>query len=411
MGGGTSSERIDFPGAFGATLAARLDRPTGTPVAYALFAHCFTCSKDVFAAARISRALAERGVAVLRFDFTGLGSSEGEFGNAGFSANVQDLLAAADFLRNRHGAPAMLLGHSLGGAAVLAAAPSIPEARAVVTINAPCDPAHVLGLMKAEARQALRRGRAEVTLGGRLFSITREFVKDTRSQALLEGVKNLRKALLLFHAPRDEVVGVEAAARLFGAAKHPKSFVSLDDADHLLTRRADAVYVADVVAAWASRYLDAASAPTTAAAAAKPGEVLVRETGEGAFAQALSIGRHTLAADEPVEMGGNDSGPTPYDYLLAALGSCTAMTIRMYAQRKRLPLERVAVRLSHRKLHARDCADCETGEGKIDEIVREVDLAGPLDADARARLLEIADKCPVHRTLHGEVKVRTRLAE
>lgn len=406
----TTSERITFPGAAGEALAARLDRPLTEPSGYALFAHCFTCSKDVFAVSRISAALAERGIAVLRFDFTGLGSSEGDFANTTFSSNIGDLAAAADYLRRHHRAPSLLIGHSLGGAAVLAATPRMPEAKAVVTIGAPCDPAHVLALIRDGGDEIERRGRAEVMLAGRSFTITRQFVDNISEQRLLGIVHDMRKALLIFHAPRDAVVGIDNASRLFQAALHPKSFVSLDDADHLLSRHQDAVYVAEVVAAWAMRYLGGPTPLAEFAGGPTPaGTVVVAETGEGRFAQTLTAGRHILRADEPLAYGGNDTGPSPYDYLTAALGACTAMTIRMYAERKGIPLARVAVRLRHSKIHAQDCADCVTRDGKIDEIAREVELIGALDDATRARLLEIADKCPVHRTLRGEVMVRTTL--
>lgn len=407
------SEKVEFIGAHGHVLAARLDLPDGEPVAYALFAHCFTCSKDVFAAARISSGLAERGIAVLRFDFTGLGASAGEFANTSFSSNVADLEAAAAWLSDHHGAPALLIGHSLGGAAVLAAAPRLASVRAVVSINAPAGPEHVVHVFKESLDHIREVGQAEVSIGGRPFTIRREFLDDIEEHRLLDGVAHMRKALLLFHAPHDRQVGIENAQLIYQAAKHPKSFVSLDDADHLLTRREDATYVADVIAAWSRRYLGAGAEPRPALAERPLGEgvVLVAENGLGPYAQSVTVGRHRLRADEPVSVGGNDTGPGPYDLLLAGLGACTAMTIRMYAQRKDLPLDRVAVRLKHRKIHASDCADCETRGGKVDVIEREVELTGDLDPPTRDRLLEIADKCPVHRTLHGEIKVRTVLAE
>lgn len=407
------SEKVEFPGAHGHALAARLDLPDGEPVAYALFAHCFTCSKDTFAAARISSALAERGLAVLRFDFTGLGNSEGEFANTDFSSNLADLEAACDWLSQAHGAPALMIGHSLGGAAVLAVAPGMPSVRAVVSINAPAGPSHVVELFRESVPAIEAAGEAEVSIGGRPFTIRREFLDDIDEHRLLDGIAHMHKALLLFHAPLDQQVGVDNAARIYQAARHPKSFVSLDDADHLLTRREDAVYVADVIAAWSRRYLGAGAEPRPALAD-RPldhGVVLVAENGQGPYAQSVVAGRHRLRADEPVSVGGTDSGPGPYDLLLAGLGACTSMTIRMYAERKGLPLDRVAVRLKHRKVHAADCADCDSKDGKVDVIEREIELTGALDEATRARLLEIADKCPVHRTLHSEIKVRTVLAD
>ena len=409
-----TSEKFTFTGSSGETLAARLDLPAGEVRAYALFAHCFTCSKDIFAAARIAGGLAAQGVAVLRFDFTGLGHSEGEFANTNFSSNVGDLVSAADYLRETRQAPKLLIGHSLGGAAVLAVAAQIPEAAAVATIGAPADPLHVAQHFAQHKAEIERAGEAEVTLAGRTFRIRKQFLDDISQHNLEEAIRHLRKALLVFHAPRDETVGIDNAGRIFAAARHPKSFVSLDDADHLLSRRADAAYVADVLAAWAGRYLGGGSGVDAGDArpfAAEPGTVVVQETGEGPFAQRIAAGRHTLRADEPEDVGGRDSGPGPYDLLLAALGACTSMTLRMYADRKAWPLERVTVTLAHDKIHAQDCADCETREGRIDRITRQLAIAGALSPEQRAKLLEIADKCPVHRTLTGEVSIVTEIAE
>ncbi|HVY56258.1 MAG TPA: bifunctional alpha/beta hydrolase/OsmC family protein [Xanthobacteraceae bacterium] len=399
------SERVDFLNQKGERLAALLDRPEGPPRAYALFAHCFTCGKDTHAARRIAEALTALGVAVLRFDFTGLGSSEGEFANTHFSSNVADLLAAAAHLRSTRMAPAILIGHSLGGAAILAAAGEVPEARAVVTIAAPSDPAHVVGLFLDHLDAIHAHGEVEVTLAGRPFRIRREFLADVAEQKLEARIGAMHKALLIFHSPTDEIVGIDNASRIFAAAKHPKSFVSLAGADHLLSRRADAVYVANVLAAWAERYLDAPQVKTLPAAGP---QVVVRETGQGRFQQEVTMGAHRLIADEPAEAGGLDSGPSPYDLLLAALGACTSMTLRLYAERKGIPLERVRVDLKRSRIHALDCETCETREGMLDRIERVVTLDGDLDADQRNRLLEIADKCPVHRTLTSEIDIRTR---
>jgi len=398
------SRKVEFPGATGGNLAARLDVPV-EPRAFALFAHCFTCGKDVFAAVRIADALTARGIAVLRFDFTGIGGSEGDFANTNFSSNIQDLIAAADYLRKNHTAPALLIGHSLGGAAVLAAAPHVPEATAVVTIGAPASAAHVTHNFAADLAEIKEKGTAKVTLSGRSFTITKQFLDDVAEQNVLAGLARLKKALLVCHAPRDEYVSIDNATQIFVAAKHPKSFLSLDTADHLLRKREDAIYLADVIAAWASRYLPAAEASATL----PPGIVEVRETLTGPLAQRVSAGRHVLMAGEPVEVGGDDSGPGPYDYLLAALGACTSMTMRLYANRKGIAAERFAVRLSHRKVHAQDCADCETKQGNIGEITRDITIEGDIPDDARKRLMEIADRCPVHETLTHEIKIRSRL--
>jgi uncharacterized OsmC-like protein/alpha-beta hydrolase superfamily lysophospholipase len=400
------SERFTFPNARGEQLAATLDLPLGVPDAYALFAHCFTCGKDVLAAKRIAERLAGAGIAVLRFDFTGLGGSEGEFANTHFSSNVEDLIAAADHLRETRGAPAILIGHSLGGAAVLAAAGRITDARAVVTIAAPFDPGHVPGLFKQHVDAIRKHGELEVALAGRPFRIRSKFLDDVAEHKLKDHVANLRKALLVFHSPTDAIVGIENASAIFLAAKHPKSFVSLADADHLLSKKSDAVYVANVIAAWAERYLDKRA--EAIAAESEPGVVLVRETHVGKFQQEIVSGPHRLLADEPVEAGGLDTGLSPYNLLLAALGACTAMTVRLYADHKKLPLERVSVRLTHNKIHAQDCEDCETKDGKLDRIERSLTFEGPLDAEQRKRLVEIADKCPVHRTLESEIDTRTQ---
>jgi uncharacterized OsmC-like protein/fermentation-respiration switch protein FrsA (DUF1100 family) len=397
-------ERFDFPNARGEKLSALLDRPTGQPVAFALFAHCFTCGKDVLAAKRIAEGLTARGIAVLRFDFTGLGASEGEFANTTFSSNVADLVAASTHLREMYHAPAILIGHSLGGAAVLAAAAQIPEARAVATIAAPVDPAHVTGLFATHLDDIQRKGEVEVALAGRPFRIRREFIDDIGMRKLEQCLANLRKALLVLHSPTDDLVGIENASAIFTAAKHPKSFVSLSGADHLLSKRQDAVYVAEVIAAWSERYLDMVPEPD-----AMPIEgVLVAETRNGKFEQSIIAGPHRYLADEPTSVGGNGSGPSPYEYLLASLGACTSMTIRMYADLKKIPLLRASVQLRHDKIHAKDCEECETREGKIDRIEREITLEGDLTSEQRAKLMEIADKCPVHRTLHGEINIRTK---
>jgi len=406
------TERFQFKGEGAHQLAASLDLPEREPLAYALFAHCFTCGKDALAARRIALSLAARGVAVLRFDFTGLGSSEGDFANSTFSSNVADLVRAADHLRAVRKAPAMLIGHSLGGAAILAAAGQIPEAKAVVTIAAPSDPAHVTGLFKHRIEDIRKHGKVEVSLAGRPFQITREFLDDIAEYGLMAHVANLRKALLIMHSPIDETVGIDNATRIFVEAKHPKSFVSLAAADHLLSNRRDAAYVGDVIAAWAMRYVDGVIAEQQAAGLDEaPRQVVVRETRNSKFQQTLSIGPHRLLADEPAAAGGEDTGPGPYDLVLAGLGACTSMTMRMYADRKSLPLERVTVRLKHSKIHADDCAECDTRVGMLDQIDRVIAIDGALDPEQRRKLMEIAEQCPVHRTLTSEIHIVTRAAD
>jgi putative redox protein len=404
------TERFQFTGADGQKLAATLDMPDSPPTAFALFAHCFTCGMNVLAAKRIATALAEKGIALLRFDFTGLGASEGEFANSTFSSNVDDLVRAADHLRETYKAPAILIGHSLGGAAVLAAAERVPEAKAIVTIAAPSDPAHVTGLFKERIEDIRQQGEIEVQLAGRPFRIKRAFLDDVAGHNLSEKIAHLRKALLIMHAPTDNTVGIDNATRIFVAAKHPKSFVSLAGADHLLNDKRDAAYVAHVIAAWVERYLDDAPAAVTEASE-QPRQVVVQETGQGKFQQQVSIGPHRLIADEPPAVGGQDTGPNPYDLVLSGLGACTSMTMRMYADRKALPLDRVTVTLRHSKIHAEDCEACETKTGLLDYIERVIRIEGDLDPEQRVKLMEIADKCPVHKTLTSEIHVITRAAD
>jgi len=398
---------IEFPGSHGLTLAARLDMPQGTPTAYAVFAHCFTCSKDSKAASYISSSLAAAGIAVLRFDFTGLGGSEGDFSNTGFSSNLDDLVAAADFLRAEYEAPKLLVGHSLGGAAVLAAAPRIDEVVAIATVNAPADPAHVIHNFGSSLEEIEATGEAKVSLGGRPFVIRKSFVDDARAQNVNAILPNLRRALLVMHAPRDKIVDISNAQDIFVPAKHPKSYISLDDADHLLSRRDDALYAGMVMAAWAARYLPARIDAQEQRSG--KGDVLVSETGDGKFAQTINVGRHWMRADEPQSVGGDDSGPTPYQLLSASVGACTSMTIRMYAERKKWSLGRISVRVRHDKIHAKDCAECEDKAGRVDRIEREITVEGDLTDEQRQRVLEIADKCPVHRTLHSQVLVTSKL--
>jgi uncharacterized OsmC-like protein/alpha/beta superfamily hydrolase len=405
------SEHLRFPGARGQSLAARLDSPAeGPPVAYALFAHCFTCSKDLKAAGWISSALTERGIAVLRFDFTGIGDSEGDFAGTDFSSNVEDLVAAADFLRREREAPLLLIGHSLGGCAVLAAAERIPEARAISTIAAPSDTEHLKKALAHLAPELEARGEVEVHLGGRPFRVRRELLDDLAEDHLRGVLERLHRALLIFHSPVDAIVGIDHARRLFEMAKHPKSFVSLDTANHLLSDDRDARYVGDMLAVWAERYLEGVQpVGETEPEIGKEGEVLVIGPPSG-FAQEIIVHRHRLVSDEPKEVGGTESGPTPYDLLLGALGACTSMTLRMYADRKQLPLEGIRVRLRYSKIHALDCIQCETKVGKIDRIDREIEVLGALTEEQRLRLLEMADRCPVHRTLTSEIDIVTRLA-
>lgn len=402
------TERITFPGHNANQLAARLDLPNGPVLATALFAHCFTCSKDIPAARRIAARLSSMGIAVLRFDFTGLGHSEGEFANTSFSTNVQDLIAATSYLADRGMAPSILIGHSLGGAAVLKTAGQVAGIKAVVTLGAPFDPEHVTHNF-AEALEDIRRdGRAEVNLGGRPFTISQEFVEDVSRAALTEAIAGLNAALLVMHAPLDNIVGVENASQIFLAAKHPKSFVTLDSADHLISRGEDAEYAADVMAAWLSRYVTLS--PPAPPPGAPEGVLRVREADPKGFLQDVQSGPdHHMYADEPVAYGGTNKGLTPYGLVSAGLGACTSMTIRMYARRKGWPLTGVSVDISHNKVHAQD-SETATRD-RIDRFHRCIRLEGPLDESQRAKLLEIADKCPVHRTLENASEVLTTLED
>ncbi len=401
------TERITFAGHAGDTLAARLDLPDGPHLATAVFAHCFTCSKDIPAARRISARLATMGIAVLRFDFTGLGHSEGEFANTHFSSNVADLVAAADYLSSRDMAPDVLIGHSLGGAAVLRAATQIDTAKAVVTLGAPSDPAHVAYQFDAHTDQITSEGQATVSLGGRPFEIRTSFLEDISNQNLSKCIASLNKALLVLHAPRDATVGIDNAAQIFEAAKHPKSFVTLDDADHLITNPKDAEYAAEVIASWVGRYLTLT--PPAPPPGAPEGVVRVSEANPAGFLQDVNAGPfHHALADEPLAYGGSNRGMTPYGFLSAGLGACTSMTIRMYARRKNWPLDHVWVDVCHDKIHAAD-AEAPAGQ-KVDQFRRKIHLEGALTQEQRARLLEIADRCPVHRTLEQSSEVVTQLA-
>ena len=388
----TRSKRIEFDNLRGQMLAGSLELPPSEPRAFAIFAHCFTCGKDFAAATRISRALAAKGFGVLRFDFTGLGNSGGDFANQNFSSNVDDLVAAAQWLAEHHQAPRLLVGHSLGGAAVLIAGNRIESVEAVATIGAPSHPDHVQHLLEGSIETIRATGSATVSLAGRPFTIQSHFLDD------------LSRAVLIMHSPQDEVVSVDHARKLYTSLQHPKSFVSLDGADHLLSKRADSQYVADVIAAWAGRYLPPFEHPDT-----EQGVVRVTGRADG-FLQMCTAGEHDWLADEPKSVGGSDLGPTPYDLLLAALGTCTSMTLGMYARHKKLPLESVTVELQHDRIHAKDCEDCDKTDGQIDRIQRVLTVVGDLDDAQRARLVEIADRCPVHRTIENEIKVETRLA-
>ncbi len=402
-----SQKKIKFTNRSGQKLSARIEFPIEqSPKAYALFAHCFTCSKDLNAVRAISRSLVQEGIAVMSFDFTGLGQSEGEFADTNFSSNVSDLIDAALFLKNEYEAPQLLVGHSLGGAAVLFAASELPFVSAVATIGAPAEPLHVSHQFESAKPELEARGVAEVSLAGRPFTIKKQFLEDLTGHKIEQTLPHLKKALLILHSPQDTIVGIQNAARIYQAAKHPKSFISLDGADHLLMNKADAQYAAQMIATWSSRYLKLQEEPAEDLQTDK--QVLVR-TGKKGYTSEVLAGRHHFLADEPLSVGGEDLGPSPYQFLLTALGTCTGMTLRMYADRKGWELDQVDVHLSHTKDHKQDCETCDDPKSKIDIIERELELKGNLDEKQRERLLEIADRCPVHRTLHNEIEVRTQM--
>ncbi len=401
-------QKIFFPNSKGERLAARLDLPADEkPVAYAIFAHCFTCTKNLKAVVNINRALAKESIAVLRFDFTGLGESEGEFEETNFSTNVADLVAASRYLEEFYEAPKLLIGHSLGGAAVLRAAEDIPSCVAVATIAAPAEVSHFRNALGATMDVIDREGFAQVKLVGRTFKITKQFVDDLEQTRMEQSIRTLNRALLVLHSPTDEIVDIENAFQIFQNAGYPKGFVSLDGADHLLSRQEDSLYAASILATWACKYL---YIPRPETEEVSDNRVIVRTGKAGYHTEILAKGHH-LFADEPIALGGANTGPNPYDYLLSGLGACTSITLRMYADRKAWPLDGIVVRLKHEKIHAEDFQDCETKVGKLDRIEREIELIGPLDGEQRRRLLEVADMCPVHRTLQSKIVIKSTLKE
>ncbi|OEK02626.1 osmotically inducible protein C [Roseivirga sp. 4D4] len=401
------SFKLEFPNADGQMLSARLEMPVDKkPKAYALFAHCFTCSKNLMAVTNISRALTSRGIAVLRFDFTGLGDSEGEFADTNFSSNVQDLIVAAEYLKSEYEAPKLIVGHSLGGAAVLIAAHKLPYITAVATVGAPADPPHVKHLFEGALDEIETAGKAKVSLGGRPFTIKKQFIDDLQEYEQSQVIKELDRPLLILHSPQDDTVDIKNAEKIYLAAHHPKSYISLDGADHLLTRKEDASYVGEVIASWATRYLP------------KPDEdglttdhqVVVRNEKERGLLTEILANGHYMIADEPKDVGGTDLAGTPYDLLVASLGACTAMTIRLYANHKGLDLEEVKVHLTREKRHAADAESLDE-KSKMEFIDRELELTGNLTEEQRNRIVEIADRCPVHKTLTQGLIVNTKLKQ
>ncbi len=400
-------QKVEFFNSKGERLAARLDLPGDEkPIAYAIFAHCFTCTKNFKALVNINRALAQEGIAVLRFDFTGLGESEGDFAETNFTTNVSDLVSASQYLEANFEAPKLLIGHSLGGAAVLRAAEHIGSSVAVAAIAAPAEVSHIRQALGTSRDVIEREGSAEVNLAGRTFKITRQFINDLEQTPMENSIRNLKRALLVLHSPDDTFVDIENARRIFEIAEFPKAFVSLDGADHLLSRREDSLYVASLLGAWSQKYL---AIPKPEMSQKIPDSRVVVRTGKVGYQTEIVANGHHLLADEPIALGGANTGPNPYDYLLTALGSCTSMTLRMYADRKEWTLDGIVVRLKHARIHAEDCQQCETKSGKLDQIDVEIELQGLLDGQQRKRLLEIADMCPVHRTLQSKIVINTSL--
>lgn len=399
------SFKLQFPNTEGQLLSARLEMPVDKkPKAYALFAHCFTCSKNLMAVTNISRALTSRGIAVLRFDFTGLGDSEGEFADTNFSSNVQDLIVAAEYLKTQYEAPKLIVGHSLGGAAVLIAAHQLPYIAAVATVGAPADPPHVKHLFEGSLNEIETTGEAMVSLGGRPFTIKKQFIDDLEDYEQSQVIKQLNRPLLILHSPQDDTVDIKNAEKIYLAAMHPKSYISLDGADHLLTRKEDAAYVGEVIASWATRYLP----KSEDTGLVTDHQVVVRNEKERGLLTEIMANGHYMIADEPKDVGGTDLAGTPYDLLVASLGACTAMTIRLYANHKGIDLDEVKVHLTREKRHA---ADAETldEKSKMEFIDRELELTGRLTEEQRNRIVEIADKCPVHKTLTQGLTVTTTL--
>ncbi|GJM29600.1 MAG: osmotically inducible protein C [Cyclobacteriaceae bacterium] len=398
-------ERLKIVNKEGHELSAYLRLPVdGITRTLAIFAHCFTCNKNLSAIRNISHALTQQKIGVLSFDFTGLGESEGDFSDTNFSSNISDLIAAADYLEQHYQPAQIIIGHSLGGAAVIQAAAKIPGIKAVATIGAPADVPHVTHLFKQGLQEIKETGQAEVNIGGRPFTIKRQFIDDLEQNPAGEILKNLRKALLIMHSPQDRIVGIENAAKIYKQAFHPKSFITLDGSDHLLSEKKDSLYAGKMIASWASRYIDAPESTELLLES----QVLTR-TGSNSLLTDILTGKHHLLADEPESVGGTNMGPTPYDYLLAALGACTGMTLRMYADRKKWTLEEIKVNLKHEKRHADDCEDCENPKSRLDHIDKEIELTGDLDQQQRERLLEISGRCPVHRTLESEIIINSQL--
>lgn len=399
----TTRRNISFKNSAGHQLAAVIEQPVIPVKCYALFAHCFSCGKDILIASRIARSLVARGVAVLRFDFTGIGDSEGEFESSNFTSNIDDIISATNHLREHYSAPQILIGHSLGGTAMLNAAEQVSEAKAVVSIAAPFTADHILSHFQDKVEELEQKEKVDIELAGKILTINREFVSDLKAHSNEDRISQLRKALLILHSPFDEIVPIEEATKIFVNAKHPKSFVSLDKADHLITDKEDAEYVANTIVAWASRYIEEDSSTSQVI---DKGEVLIGE-GNKKFLREVASDDHTWFSDEPLAVGGDNLGPDPYEQLLSSLGTCTSMTLRMYANHKGWPVEDIQVKLKHSRQHDQDCEQPDEKSCKIELIQKFITIKGDLDEQQINRLVEVADRCPVHKTLLGKIKLES----
>lgn len=402
------SERISIPNSSGHQLSAYIELPANQKPSYmAVFAHCFTCSGSFAPVRHITRELTNYGFGVVRFDFTGLGKSEGHFSDSHFSANVQDLIDVCNYVSQKYLTPSLLIGHSLGGAAAITAAHQLKDIKAVATIGAPANVEHVKHHFEHKINEVLQQGQADVNIGGRPFVINKKFVEGFDKIALLDIVKKLKKPILILHSPFDKIVGIENAQNLYHNAFHPKSFISLDQADHLLTQKEDSVYVGSVIGAWVKKYYP----PKENIFLDREGEQLVGHLNleEDQFTTSIQTKSHALIADEPLEVGGDDFGPSPYELLVAGLAACTTMTLKLYANRKKWDLKEVYVYLTHSKKHME--APGEASTNKIDFIEKKLKFVGNLTDEQRARLLEISAKCPVHRTLSNGIKFKTSVIE
>lgn len=404
------SQKVRFKNQLGYHLSAKIDYPLSKgPHPFAIFAHVFTGNKNLSSARHISRALTLHGVAVLRFDFTGLGESEGDFADTNFTSNIEDIIAAADYLAAHHQAPSIIIGHSLGGAAALFAGARIQSITAIVTIGAPSYPEHVTHLLQDEIEAIEEQGYAKVIIDRREFTIKKHFLDDLRSQNHVDIIQNLGKALLVMHSPQDRIVEIKNAAHIYKLARHPKSFITLDGANHMLTNKNDAFYAGQVIASWVQRYITIAEKEPLNT----DRQVVVKLAKEDVFTADIQAGRHGFVADEPEEFGGFDFGPDPYELLNSALGACTAMTLQMYAKRKGWDLQDIKIHLSHAKTthYYDDIQNIDAKTSKIDRFERVIELIGDLSPKQRQILREVASKCPIHRTLASPQIFATKLLE